>query len=271
MDADPTVVLTNDDGIDAPGIAALHDALREVADVTVVAPTENQSGVGRAASREFDVHERDRGYAVTGTPADCVAFGLHAVDDPDFVVAGCNDGPNVGADNVGRSGTVGAAAEAAFLGDAGIAVSAYDPVEGGLVEFDERAFDEAKTVTRLLVDALAPETLTESDAFLSVNVPTRPSDSTRLRLTEPVHDYSLRVDEREDGDATGDGDGSTAGDYDVTSAFYDPLRPDRDEPVTDPVGTDRRALADHDVSVAPLSVSTNTVDHEPFRSLEADY
>ncbi|MFC6954087.1 5'/3'-nucleotidase SurE [Halorubellus litoreus] len=258
MAADPTVVLTNDDGIDAPGIAALHDALRDVADVTVVAPVENQSGVGRRATREFQVHEHDRGHAVTGTPADCVAYGLHLVDDPDFVVAGCNDGPNVGADNVGRSGTVGAAAEAAFLGHAAVAVSAYDPVEGALVDPDRSAFDEARTVTRRLVDALDPSTLTESDAYLSVNAPTRTTSSTRLRLTEPVHDYSLRVDEGDDG-------------YAVTSAFYDPLRPDRDEAVTDPVGTDRRALADADVSVAPLSVTTNTVDHAPFRSLEDAY
>ncbi|NHN41617.1 5'/3'-nucleotidase SurE [Halorubellus sp. JP-L1] len=258
MDSPPTVVLTNDDGIDAPGIAALHDALQTVADVTVVAPVDNQSGVGRAADREFAVREHDRGYAVTGTPADCVAYGLHVVDDPDFVVAGANDGPNVGADNVGRSGTVGAAAEAAFLGHAGIALSTYDPVEGGLVEFERNAFDATQDVARRLVDAIAPETLTDADAYLSVNVPTETTDDTHLRLTEPVHDYSLRVDESGDG-------------YAVTSAFYDPLRPDRDERVTDPVGTDRRALADGDVSIAPLSTTTNTVDHEPFRSLEERY
>jgi len=254
----PTVVLTNDDGIDAPGIAALHDALQAVADVTVVAPTENQSGVGRAADREFDVHDHDRGYAVTGTPADCVAYGLHVVDDPDFVVAGANDGPNVGADNVGRSGTVGAAAEAAFLGYAGIAISTYDPVDGGLVDFERDAFDATQDVARRLVDALAPADLTSTDAFLSVNVPTETTAETHLRLTEPVHDYSLRVDESGDG-------------YAVTSAFYDPLRPDRDERVTDPVGTDRRALADGDVSIAPLSITTTTVDHDPFRSLEQRY
>jgi len=258
MDAAPTVVLTNDDGIDAPGIAALHDALRDVADVTVVAPAEDQSGVGRAASREFDVTERDRGYAVTGTPADCVAFGLHVVDDPDFVVAGANDGPNVGADNVGRSGTVGAAAEAAFLGYAGIAVSAYDPIEGGLVDLDRSDFANAQAATTTLIDALDPSTLTGQDAYLSVNAPTESEHPRRLRLTEPVHDYGLRVE------PSGDG-------YDVTSAFYDPLRPDRDEPVTDPVGTDRRALADGDVSVAPLAATTNTVAHEHFDELEGSY
>jgi len=258
MDAAPTVVLTNDDGIDAPGIAALHDALRDVADVTVVAPAEDQSGVGRAASREFDVTERDRGYAVTGRPADCVAFGLHVVDDPDFVVAGANDGPNVGADNVGRSGTVGAAAEAAFLGYAGIAVSAYDPIEGGLVDLDRSDFANAQAATTTLIDALDPSTLTGQDAYLSVNAPTESDHPRRLRLTEPVHDYSLRVAETETG-------------YAVTSEFYDPLRTDRDEPVTDPIGTDRRALHDHETSVAPLSVAASTVDHDRFGALDTTY
>ena len=258
MPARPTVVLTNDDGIDAPGIAALHDALREVADVTVVAPVENQSGVGRRATRRFDVHERDRGYAVTGTPADCVAYGLHVVDDPDFVVAGANDGPNVGADNVGRSGTVGAAAEAAFLGHAGVAISTYHPVDGRVPDPERGDFAHAAALGARLVDALDPRALVDRDAYLSANAPTRVADDTRLRLTEPVHDYSLRVEPTTDG-------------YAVTSAFYDPLRPDREETVTDSLGTDRRALADRDVSVAPLSVTTNAVDREPFRSLEGDY
>jgi 5'-nucleotidase len=256
----PVVLLTNDDGIDAPGIAALDDALSAIADVTVVAPAENQSGVGRKATREFTVTERDHGYAITGTPADCVAFGCHVLDDPDFVVAGCNDGPNVGADNVGRSGTVGAAAEAAFLGHAGIAVSAYDPIQGGLVDFDRGAFDHAKTVARHLLTELDPRDLTDADAYLSANVPTRLTDDDHLqvRLTEPVHDYSLRLTETDAG-------------YDVTSEFYDPLRPDVDERVTDAVGTDRRALHDHEASVAPLAVGTPPIDHERFRTLETQF
>jgi len=254
----PTVVLTNDDGIDAPGIAALHDALQAVASVTVVAPAEDHSGAGRRADREFRVRDHPRGHAVTGTPADCVAYGLHVVDDPDFVVAGANDGPNVGADNVGRSATVGAAAEAAFLGHAGVAVSTYHPEEGRVPDPSRADFAAAGDLARHVVDAVAPETLVERDAYLSANVPTHVDADTRLRLTEPVHDYGLRVE------PSGDG-------YDVTSAFYDPLRPDRDEPVTDPVGTDRRALADGDVSVAPLSIATNTVSHTHFRDLEDAY
>ena len=119
-------------------------------------------------------------------------------------------------------------------------------------------FAAAGDLARHVVDAVAPETLVERDAYLSANVPTRVDADTRLRLTEPVHDYGLRVE------PSGDG-------YDVTSAFYDPLRPDRDEPVTDPVGTDRRALADGDVSVAPLSIATNTVSHTHFRDLEDAY
>ena len=266
----PTVVLTNDDGIDAPGIAALHDALQPVASVTVVAPVEDHSGAGRRADREFHVHDHPRGHAVTGTPADCVAYGLHVVEDPDFVVAGANDGPNVGADNVGRSATVGAAAEAAYLGHAGVAISTYHPEEGRVPDPDRADFAAAGDLARHVVETVAPETLVERDAYLSANVPTHTDADTRLRLTEPVHDYGLRVEPSGDDEPSAAGEPSGDG-YDVTSAFYDPLRPDRDEPVTDPVGTDRRALADGDVSVAPLSIATNTVSRAHFRDLEGAY
>jgi 5'/3'-nucleotidase SurE len=164
---------SNDDGIDAPGIAALRDALQSVASVTVVAPAEDHSGAGRRADREFRVRDHPRGHTVTGTPADCVAYGLHVVDDPDFVVAGANDGPNVGADNVGRSATVGAAAEAAYLGHAGVAVSTYHPEEGRVPDPSRADFAAAGDLARHVVDTVAPETLVERDAYLSANVPTR--------------------------------------------------------------------------------------------------
>jgi len=179
MPEQPTVVLTNDDGIDAPGIAALHDALQPVASVTVVAPVEDHSGAGRRADREFHVHDHPRGHAVTGTPADCVAYGLHVVEDPDFVVAGANDGPNVGADNVGRSATVGAAAEAAYLGHAGVAISTYHPEEGRVPDPDRADFAAAGDLARHVVETVAPETLVERDAYLSANVPTHVDADTR--------------------------------------------------------------------------------------------
>ena len=123
---EPRLLLTNDDGIDAPGLASCYEELRAVADVTVVAPMENQSGVGRTRSHRTTRKSHPWGYALDGTPADCVAYGLRGLDDEfDLVVSGCNHGPNAGNYVVGRSGTVGACVEAGFLGTPGIAVSAY--------------------------------------------------------------------------------------------------------------------------------------------------
>jgi len=99
------ILLTNDDGIDAVGIRALADALSRDYDVTVVAPASNQSGVGGARSwwdTTVEYTETDAGYAVEGTPADCVAVADVALGlDPDVVVSGCNHGPNIGAHILG--------------------------------------------------------------------------------------------------------------------------------------------------------------------------
>ena len=74
-----SVLLTNDDGIDAVGLRSLYDALDEYADVTVVAPADDQSAVGRQLSNDVAVREHDLGYAIDGTPADCVVAGLEAL------------------------------------------------------------------------------------------------------------------------------------------------------------------------------------------------
>lgn len=171
------LLLTNDDGIEAPGIRALHDALSKVYDVTVVAPATNQSGTGGARSwwettLEYDDHEL--GYAVDGTPADCVAFAVAALNlDPDLVVSGCNDGPNIGAHILGRSGTVGAAHEAAFLDIPGIAVSLYDlgnlPPTNTVPTVDDFALAAEMTVR--LVDYWMTNGPIEGADYLNVNVP----------------------------------------------------------------------------------------------------
>ncbi|MEM0914635.1 MAG: 5'/3'-nucleotidase SurE [Planctomycetota bacterium] len=137
------VLLTNDDGIDAPGIGALYAALSGLGEVTVVAPAEVQSAMSHAVTfhRPVEVHRRRvdldglsggavdafEGYAVDGKPADCVKLALeHLLDGhrPDLVVSGMNAGANVGL-NVLYSGTVAAAVEAAFIGVPAIAVSLH--------------------------------------------------------------------------------------------------------------------------------------------------
>ena len=125
-------LLTNDDGIEAPGLAALARAVADLATLQVVAPATPQSGVSHAMSDRspLRVTERSfpgvsRAHAVEGRPADCARLGLtHYAPEADWVLAGINAGGNLGVD-VYYSGTVAAAREAAILGRPAIAVSQF--------------------------------------------------------------------------------------------------------------------------------------------------
>jgi 5'-nucleotidase len=122
------LLLSNDDGIDAPGIAALCDAAREFGDLSIVAPAGPQSGMSHAVTWERSVRLEARGtdrYAVHGTPADCTRLGLLRVaPDARWVLSGINEGGNLGVD-VHYSGTVAAVREAVLHGWPGIAFSQY--------------------------------------------------------------------------------------------------------------------------------------------------
>ncbi|MBW4468660.1 MAG: 5'/3'-nucleotidase SurE [Pegethrix bostrychoides GSE-TBD4-15B] len=124
-------ILTNDDGIDAPGLAALAQALRDVnddAEATIVAPLHHHSGCSHQVTthRPMQVERRsEAAYAVAGTPADCIRVALsHLELKPDFVLSGINAGGNLGAD-LYISGTVAAVREAALYRIPGIALSHY--------------------------------------------------------------------------------------------------------------------------------------------------
>lgn len=122
------LLLTNDDGIDAPGIQALLEAASQVGQPVVVAPIEAHSGCSHRVTTDGPIRVSERGpgrYAVAGTPADCVRVALHRfAPDTDWVLAGVNAGGNLGAD-VHHSGTVAAVREAVLHGKPGIAVSQY--------------------------------------------------------------------------------------------------------------------------------------------------
>jgi len=122
-----TLILTNDDGIDAPGIRALLKAV-EGQKVIVAAPVDHLSGCGHqvTTTKAINVHRRSvTEYAIAGTPADCTRIALsHLCQEAKFVLSGINAGGNMGAD-VYISGTVAAVREAAFHGVSGIAVSHY--------------------------------------------------------------------------------------------------------------------------------------------------
>src|SRR5688572_17928223 len=117
----PQILVTNDDGVHAPGIRALAAALEPFGTVTVVAPVEESSAIGHALTLRRPLRIdmiRDGFYAVDGTPTDCVNLGVAVLlkgELPDIVVSGINTGWNLG-DDVTYSGTVAGALEAALLG-----------------------------------------------------------------------------------------------------------------------------------------------------------
>jgi 5'-nucleotidase len=167
------ILLTNDDGIFANGINAVAAALAATYDVTVVAPEGNQSGSSHSLTlgdilpiREVTMPCGLKGFALRGTPTDCVLVALLDVmkdNPPDIVVSGCNHGPNVGVD-VLYSGTVSAALEGLRQGHPSIAVS-LDMVHG----VQPHHFETAAAV---LMEILAE--LVKAPAILNVNIPNVP-------------------------------------------------------------------------------------------------
>ena len=161
------ILVTNDDGIQAPGILALAAALRELGQVTVVAPDRERSAVGHSLTlhsplRVFEL--RDGFYAVDGTPTDCVNMGIHSLLPicPDLVVSGINHGPNLG-DDITYSGTVAAAMEATLMGIPAIAVS--------LATFDHGGHFPAAAAVAVRVSRQVMANRLPTDTFLNVNVP----------------------------------------------------------------------------------------------------
>jgi 5'-nucleotidase len=266
----PRLLLTNDDGIDAPGLAALYEELTAVADVTVVAPQENQSGTGRTRTHRTTREEHPWGYAIDGTPADCAAYGLRGLDTEfDLVVSGINHGPNAGNYVVGRSGTVGACIEAAFLETPGIALSAYHAQDFFVHPPSEYEFSRPARVARELVvrtlsgGVFGPEAAADADDgaadFLNVNAPVDVA-AADMRLTRPHHDYDLTVEhgveETADIDLGNDESGDIALHDTVwpgTVGWESPFPNDVDLRERYEVGTDRRALVEGEISVSPLT------------------
>jgi 5'-nucleotidase len=179
------LLITNDDGIDSPGLAALADHLSALGEVIVVAPATEQSAKSHALTMHepLRVHRREAGrFAVTGTPADCAYLGVHQLCGarPDFVISGINRGANLG-DDIHYSGTVAGAREGVIQGVPGLAVSLDTPP--GVADGDrhwETAAMLARHVISLMVDNEQPERL-----LLNLNVPNvAPSQLTRLHVTQ---------------------------------------------------------------------------------------
>ncbi|HEU5411134.1 MAG TPA: 5'/3'-nucleotidase SurE, partial [Candidatus Acidoferrales bacterium] len=123
----PNILVTNDDGIAAPGLRALVDSLAEIGTVSVVAPSQERSAAAQSLTLRHPIfceQLSEREWSVDGTPADAMILAFHSLlaQKPDLVVSGINRGSNLG-ENVYYSGTVGAAMEGAINGVASIAIS----------------------------------------------------------------------------------------------------------------------------------------------------
>jgi len=194
------ILVTNDDGIDSPGIAALVHAMQDLGEVVVVAPDRQQSAVGHALTvssplRATEFHREGEvfGWAINGTPADCVKLAVSTLLDhrPDMVVSGINHGSNTSVNAI-YSGTVSAATEGTLMGIPSMAVS--------LATFDHAAdmtlaADVARDVARRLPDIDLP-----MGTLLNVNVPAVERSAFKgIRVTRQGHSvwedyYERRTD-----------------------------------------------------------------------------
>jgi 5'-nucleotidase len=236
------ILVTNDDGVLAPGLLALAQEMRHLGKVTILAPDHNWSGGGHVKTldralrvREFHLEDGSQAFGSDGAPSDCVALGTlgYFKEKFDLVVSGINVGANLGHD-VTYSGTVTAAMEAVIAGVPGVAVSLEAP-EGfvGTIDFQPAACAARVAVQNVIANGLPAETL------LNVNVPFLKAEEIRgFRVTrQGLRVYHSRLDER----------------IDPRGRPYYWIGGDAPTGVSES-GTDVGALADGYVSVTPLQL-----------------
>lgn len=194
------ILLTNDDGYNAPGILALYETLRSLHDVLLIAPDREKSAVSHGITLNepmrldsVSLNGRDKGYAITGTPADCVKLGLFELYDtpPDLVISGINPGSNTGV-NINYSGTIGAAREAALNGISSMAVSILKKGK----PFDFKGMSQyVARLTNKMNDFKLP-----FGTFLNINAPNILIDNicgTKITRQDP-HNVSKQFEKRTD-------------------------------------------------------------------------
>ena len=242
------ILLTNDDGIHAPGLVALYNRFEQNHTISVIAPDREQSAVGHGITlsrplrvTSVSMNGTRTGYAVNGTPADCVKLGVLELLDskPDMLISGINPGANVGV-NTNYSGTVAAAKEATLYGMPAMAVS---------IQGQERdRLDEAAMFIEKLAAKVAENGL-PSGTFLNVNIPDMPFNKisgirvSKLDVTFFPEYMEKRVDPR-------------------NRSYYwqgcDSL------PVSDNPDFDGTALSQNCISITPI-----TCDGTDYKSFEA--
>jgi 5'-nucleotidase len=251
----PQILLTNDDGIHSPGLWAAAQALSSLGFVTVAAPREQHSGAGRSLSNYSDGEIKPTQlkigdqewtcYAVGGSPAQSVQFGLHAILKrmPDLVVSGINYGENPSTD-VTMSGTVGAALEAAAHGVPALAVSLELENEEWLSYSRDVDFSTAAEFTRRVAKWILENPMPDDVHLLNLNVPASATPETPWRVTRLSHNrYFVPFLKKQDP--------GQAPQIDST------IRVHTDDPID--IESDVHAIkVDHVVSITPLSLDLTT-------------
>ena len=241
------ILVTNDDGIHAEGLAVLEQIARQLSDdVWVVAPETDQSGVAHSLSLSNPLRLRqieEKRFAVQGTPTDCVIMAVRSVMaemKPDLVLSGVNRGQNV-AEDVTYSGTIAAAMEGTLLGIPSIAVSqAYMPGDRNTIIWD-CALQHAPGIIRRLLEEGIPD-----GVLFNLNFPNvAPAEVAGVAVTaQGRRDQELmRLEPRRDGRGN--------------PYYWIAFQRSKHEPAN---GTDLRALAEHKISVTPLELD---LTHEP--------
>lgn len=241
------ILVTNDDGIHAEGLAVLEEIARQLSDdVWVVAPETDQSGVAHSLSLSNPLRLRQIGekrFAVAGTPTDCVIMAVRSIlvdHRPDLVLSGVNRGQNV-AEDVTYSGTIAAAMEGTLLGIPSVAISqAYGPQGRDQIHWDCARHHAPGIIRRLLDEGIPKEIL------FNLNFPSvAPDEVAGVAVTvQGRRDQELvRLEPRED--ARGN------------PYFWIGFQRSKKEPAN---GTDLRALSEKKISVTPLELD---LTHEP--------
>ena len=179
----PQILLTNDDGINAPGIAALYNAISGIGDCTVVAPAKECSASGHSITINKPIRVEkvnnglpEAGWAIGGTPADCIKFAVKKIlkKKPDLIISGINQGSNTAVNTI-YSGTVAGASEGGLMNIPSFAIS--------IAAYDYRNFSAAEEVAQIIAHKLLNNELPDY-TFLNVNVPPVPKDKIAgIRIT----------------------------------------------------------------------------------------
>lgn len=245
------ILLTNDDGYSCAGFFPLLDKLTKHHQVTVAAPKEQKSWVGKSISAHgqvsvekitFEGHEI---YTVTGTPADCVQIGLYDLVEsrPDFVVSGINVGENVGTGRILSSGTIGAAMEGSIDGIISVAASLCDTSGRGIDYFDRNSykyFENAAVIVAKVLGLLEGMELPEGIDVVSINIPFDAKSDADIEITVPyIEPYGKLFTGKE-----------SVFSHHGAAVKYENLKD----------GTDLKAIYDGKVAVTPLDLRLATKD-----------